>query len=265
MSSTNFICTLIVGLPSSWLQRGFVISVTGLMAGTGIIWNNLPRLNGYFCSNLPCTSFSPHYYQPSECQMSLSYLSLHSHHQVFAFQIAQAPRGWASAALIPTAEPEYVSWSVAVFWDNSRTAILCILFTYHMLIKAAYTGSVYCWPSIPFLISPWSLHWKKFTYSWSPQSLPVNPHRFSLVISPRGSLWLSVLLLPEHHFFWIRIYVMCLHLILSSESMTTFVVLLLVTSVTLWIICVENWISRNVKLFSIVSPPWYLVLFTVRT
>lgn len=159
MSSTNFICTLIVGLPSSWLKRGFVISVTGLMAGTGIIWNNLPRLNGYFCSNLPCTSFSPHYYQPSECQMSLSYLSLHSHHQVFAFQLAQAPRGWASAALIPT---EYVSWSVAVFWDNSGTAIFCILFTYHMLrqhtLVLYIAGQVYHFSFLHGLFTGRSLH-----------------------------------------------------------------------------------------------------------
>lgn len=80
ISSTNFICTLIIGLPSSWPKRGSIISVTGSMARTGTVWNNLPRLHGYLWCNLPRTSLYPHYYLHSECQYVpvLSFPSLSS-------------------------------------------------------------------------------------------------------------------------------------------------------------------------------------------
>lgn len=111
--------------------------------------------------------------------MSLSYLFLHYHHQVLTFQVAQARRGWASAASITTVKPEHVSWSVAVFWDNDGIAIFCILFTYTCWLRQQtlvpyitgqvchssflhdlFTGSL-CTPDHhnPFLYTPGGAPW----------------------------------------------------------------------------------------------------------
>lgn len=84
----------------------------------------------------------------------LSFLFLHFHHQVLTSSksLRMAKAAGPLAAPIIAIIPECISWSVAVFWDNEGMAIFCILLTYYVLIKAANTGSMYCWPSMSFFI-----------------------------------------------------------------------------------------------------------------
>ena len=60
------------------------------------------------------------------------------------------------------------------------------------MIKAANTGSLYL-DKYVLLYFTWSLHWKKFIYSWSAQSLSKYSYRCSQDISPREFLWPSII------------------------------------------------------------------------
>lgn len=132
----------------------------------------------------------------------LSFLFLHFHHQVLtsskSLRMVQAagPLATPIIAIIP----ECISWSVAVFWDNEGMTIFCILLTYDVLIKAANTGSMYCWPSMSFLTLHGLFVGRSLYILDQLSCFPcthVGAHRTFLPVNLCSLLYC---LLPEHHF-----------------------------------------------------------------
>lgn len=95
---------------------------------------------------------------------------------------------------------EYISWSMAVLWDNERIAIFCILLTYYTLKQqtlALYIFGQVC-PSFSSLEEVYNLLINSIPFMYSILCTLVGDHRMCLLVM---DLWgLLRFVLPEHHF-----------------------------------------------------------------
>ena len=181
-------------------------AVTGLVARTRTIWSksleeHLSRLQKLSLLHFAMYFILSHYIQSIfgiPICLSLSFLFLHFHHQQLTFS-KNLGKGAGPYCFVILRGPEYMSWSMAVFWDNEGIAILAFFCpTKHWLRQQTLVPCT--WTSVSFFILH-ELFIGRSLYipgqlSHFP-SIHIGAHKTFLPGNLCGHLYF---LLPENHF-----------------------------------------------------------------